>query len=119
MQRHASAGTAREGWDVSRYRDGGASGRGGARLWRAVRPELGGSGHEVGPGALGEYALLMHTHGRVEAARVLPAVATHLASGCTSCGERLEGLSCLIAADPGSVGAGPPDPDSAAPGQPC
>jgi hypothetical protein len=119
MQCRAGGSTAPERWDVSGHQDGGASGRSRARLWRAIRHQLGGREHELGPGPLGEYALLLHIHGQEGAAHVLPAIAAHLARGCASCRERLEELGRVIAADPESVGANPSDSGSTTPGLPC
>jgi hypothetical protein len=79
-----------------------------ARLWEAVAraPES----HALDPGALGEYALLLHRHGEAPAAEAFPEVAAHLAAGCARCGADLEELLAFAAeeADP---------PPSAAPGR--
>jgi hypothetical protein len=41
--------------------------------------------HAVDPGTLGDYVALWRRAGRDEAAATFPAVATHLAAGCTDC----------------------------------
>jgi hypothetical protein len=66
-----------------------------ARLLQAIAavPQL----HVVDPGALGEYAQLLVEQGPAVAARELPEVARHLASGCADCTVDLDELIALTA----------------------
>ena len=66
-------------------------------LWQGVRPDP--LPHEVDPGALGEYAVLLWRSGRPQAARVYPAVAAHLNSGCEICRDDLRRLLAFLSTE--------------------
>jgi hypothetical protein len=61
-----------------------------ARLWLAVGPTA--APHEIAPGALGEYAILLRRRGAAAARETFPTVAAHLGTGCASCAADLADL---------------------------
>jgi hypothetical protein len=65
-----------------------------ARLWAAARPDV--LPHAVEPGALGEYAELVHRVGHEAAAQDFPDVTAHLKSECKTCAQDLDDLLHLL-----------------------
>lgn len=71
------------------------------RLWRAVRAGDAGCPHRAeNPGAVGDYAVLLHRAGLSAAAEALPATAAHLASGCRTCRAHLVELLGILDSEP-------------------
>jgi hypothetical protein len=70
-------------------------------LWEAARPDR--DQHPIDLPTLGEYAALLGLHGRPAADRAFPAVAGHLASGCSACEPDLHEMLTTLAAERGQA----------------